>query len=120
MAKKAAKSDRKTVKGNGGEIELIDFKARKQKGIYTTHIDIQLRMYQMALESEYNVDKLYAYTFEDNKRNIVGNSGEEIMDTKEIISDVCTKISNKEFPAMRNRFCTRCEFIQFCRGRSHS
>jgi len=104
------------IKGQNDETELIDFKARKEKGIYTTHVDTQLRMYQMALKSEYNIDKLYAYTFEDNKKNPFGNSSEEINETKEQIQDVCVKINNKEFPAMKNRFCTKCEFLPFCRG----
>jgi len=68
------------------------------------------------LKSEYNIDKLYAYTFEDNKKNPFGNSSEEINETKEQIQDVCVKINNKEFPAMKNRFCTKCEFLPFCRG----
>lgn len=103
------------VRGQNNEIELIDFKARKEKGIYTTHVDIQLRMYQMALEFEYDIDKLYAYTFEDNKKNSFGNSPEEITETREKIHEVCIKIRNREFPATRNQFCPKCEFLPFCR-----
>lgn len=104
------------IKSQNDETELIDFKARKEKGIYTTHVDVQLRMYQMALESEYNIDKLYAYTFEDNKKNLFGNSPDEIEETREQILDVCMKIRNRKFPATRNQFCTKCEFLPFCRG----
>lgn len=103
------------IKSQNNETELIDFKARKEKGIYTTHVDVQLRMYQMALESEYEIDKLYAYTFEDNRKNPLGNSPDEIEGTRLQILAVCQKIRNKEFPATKNRFCTRCEFLAFCR-----
>ena len=103
------------IKSQNNETELIDFKARKEKGIYTTHVDVQLRMYQMALKSEYEIDKLYAYTFEDNRKNPLGNSPDEIERTRVRILAVCQKIRNKEFPATKNRFCTRCEFLAFCR-----
>lgn len=103
------------TKNKQDEIELIDFKARKEKGIYTTHVDVQLRMYQMAMESEFNINKLYAYTFEDNKKNQIGNSPSEIEDARVIIQKVCEKIKNREFPATRNQFCPRCEFLFCCR-----
>ena len=103
------------VKNKRGEVELIDFKARKEKGIYTTHVDVQLRMYQMAMASEYKIDKLYAYTFEDNKKNQIGNSPAEIEDAKKTIQMVCEKIKNGEFPATRNQFCPKCEFMFLCR-----
>jgi len=103
------------VKNKRGEAELIDFKARKEKGIYTTHVDVQLRMYQMAMASEYNIDKLYAYTFEDNKKNLVGNSPAEIEGAKNTIQKVCEKVKNSEFPATRNQFCPKCEFLFCCR-----
>jgi DNA helicase-2/ATP-dependent DNA helicase PcrA len=104
------------AKSENGEMELIDFKARKEKGIYTTHVDIQLRMYQMALESEYNIDKLYAYIFEDNMKNQIGNSDYDLKEARDKIFDVCQKIKNREFPATRNQFCPKCEFLPFCRG----
>ena len=103
------------IKSQNDETELIDFKARKEKGIYTTHVDVQLRMYKVALESEYEIDKLYAYTFEDNRKNLFGNSPAEIEETREQILDVCRKIGNREFPATRNQFCPKCEFLPFCR-----
>ena len=104
------------IKDKNDGTELIDFKARKEKGIYTTHVDVQLRMYQMALESEYKIDKLYAYTFEDNQKNQFDNSPEEIEETREQILDVCRRIRKKEFPVTKNQFCSKCEFLSFCRG----
>ena len=103
------------IKSRNGETELIDFKARKEKGIYTTHVDIQLRMYQMALESEYEIDKLYAYTFEDNRKNLFGNSQAEIEETKNKIQEVCQTIQRRDFPATKNQFCPKCDFLPFCR-----
>jgi len=103
------------IRNKQGEIELIDFKARKEKGIYTTHVDVQLRMYQIAMASEYKIDKLYAYTFEDNKKNLIGNSPEELEDARKTIQSMCAKIKNGEFPATRNQFCPKCEFMFCCR-----
>ena len=103
------------IKSQSDDTELIDFKARKEKGIYTTHVDIQLRMYQMALESEYEIDKLYAYTFEDNRKNLFGNSQAEIEETKNKIQEVCQTIQRRDFPATKNQFCPKCEFLPFCR-----
>jgi len=103
------------VKNSRGEVELIDFKARKEKGIYMTHVDVQLRMYQMAMASDYKIDKLFAYTFEDNKKNLIGNAPAEIESARKTIQQVCEKIKNEEFPAIRNQFCSKCEFMFCCR-----
>lgn len=99
------------VKDKNGNTDLIDFKARKAEGIEETNVDKQLKIYNYCLRSEYDIDKLIAYTFEDNKK-IEFEPEEEWV--KNFLEKTTNRIEEKEFNRkVGGAFCDKCRF-KFC------
>ncbi len=103
------------VKDKNNEICLIDFKAREQKGIEETNVDKQLQMYDYCLVGEYAIDKLYAYTFMDNKKTEFSQNKAGI---KTFLEDMSTQMTSDSFPKRKNYFCRQCSFKFNCWGDS--
>ncbi|MCB9362055.1 ATP-dependent helicase [Candidatus Woesearchaeota archaeon] len=102
-------------KDSDDSISIIDFKSRNIEGVEETMVDIQLRMYHLALEHEYSFDNLYAYTFLDNMRTKFDNSKEKLEETKEIMIDVGTKIKEEKFERnLHSKFCKKCMYSFLC------
>ena len=99
------------IKNQNDEVELIDFKAREEAGIEDISVDLQLKMYEYALKSKYNIDKLCAYTFKDNNRIYFEPCDPE--DLKETLGDICENITRENFEPHENTFCSKCVF-KFC------
>ena len=98
------------LKDNNGEVCLVDFKARTCKGIHETFVDRQLRIYDYCLDNEYNIEKLFAYTFYDNEMvSFSKNKAETAGFLKEISEDICHEI----YSSHKNPNCPGCEF-DFC------
>ena len=110
------------IKNKDDELEIVDFKAHKKEGIKQTNVDIQLRTYNMVLNSLYGqkISKISAYAFKDRVRVEFSNSDGEIEKTKQIIEEVEKSINEGKF--YRNwkcRLCNsktdgRCPFYAIC------
>ena len=96
-----------------GEVELIDFKAREQKGIEKTSVDFQLKMYEYALKDKYKFDKLCAYTFKDREKTFFDSNSQDIEELDEKLENLCDKITKHEFSPKKSHFCKQCIF-KFC------
>lgn len=99
------------IKNQNDEVELVDFKARSEAGIEDTSVDLQLKMYEYALKSKYNIDRICAYTFKDNKRVYFDPCDPE--DLNKTLGDICENISSENFEPLKNSFCSKCVF-KFC------
>jgi len=104
------------IENKNGEIELLDFKAREQKGIERTNVEFQLKMYEYALKDKYKFDKLCAYTFKDNEKTYFNSEEKDLEDIDEKLEIICDKISNHEFKPRKNEFCHACLFNFLCEG----
>ncbi len=111
------------IKNTNDEIEIIDYKSRYKEGLHKMNVDMQLRLYNIALKSLYGdkIKKLSAYTFKDNNQTPYTNSEEELEKTKVLIRNISNSIENKQFS--RNwggGFCQttqgRCEFYNICQS----
>lgn len=99
------------VKDKDGNINLIDFKAREKKGIEETNVDKQLQIYSYCLESEYKINKVFAYTFKDNQKT------EFPIDTKEtkiFLKNISDKMKKEDFHKQKNSLCDECPFKFYC------
>jgi DNA helicase II / ATP-dependent DNA helicase PcrA len=103
------------VKDKKGNIDLIDFKARKQKGIEETNVDKQLQIYSYCLDGEYDITKLFAHTFRDNQRTEFSMDKEG---TKDFLKKISKKINQEDFHKQKNPFCKDCQFKFYCWGES--
>lgn len=101
------------VKDKDGNTDLIDFKARKQKGIEKTNVDKQLQIYNYCLDEQYDINKLFAYTFRDNKKMEFPMDKDK---TKTFLSEISKKISMEDFHKQKNDFCKDCQFKFYCWG----
>ena len=101
------------LENKNGEVELIDFKAREQKGIEKTSVDFQLKMYEYALKDKYEFDKLCAYTFKDREKTFFNSNSQDIEDLDEKLENLCDKITKHEFTPKESHFCKQCVF-KFC------
>lgn len=101
------------VKDKSGNIDLIDFKSRKQKNIMNMNVDKQLQMYSYCLDEECKLDKLYAYTFWDHKKTEFSCEPEK---TKKFLSEISKKISEENFQYQKSDLCKECEFKFYCWG----
>lgn len=100
---------------NDGEIELVDFKARGEAGIEGTHVEMQLKVYEYALNGKYNIDKLCAYRFDENKKTYFEPNGGNMDQIGSEIGDICKKIEMEEFKPIQTGMCSQCHF-KFCCG----
>jgi DNA helicase-2/ATP-dependent DNA helicase PcrA len=101
------------VRDNDGNIDLIDFKASKQKGIEETNVDKQLQIYSYCLDNEFKINKLLAHTFRDNK-NIEFPINK--LKTKDFLKSISKKIAQENFHKQKNAFCKDCQFEFHCWG----
>lgn len=95
-----------------GNIDIIDFKARKSGGIEETNIDKQLKIYNYCLRGEYDIDKLIAYTFMDSTKT---EFQPDIEGVKKFLKEMNEKMSKEEFKRKPGAFCEKCVF-KFCCG----
>ncbi len=101
------------IENNEGQIELIDFKAREKSNVDQLEVEFQLKIYEYALQDRYEIDKLCAYTFDDNDKTYFETTDEDIRMMSRKLEKICDKISNEEFEPKENKFCKLCIF-KFC------
>jgi len=103
------------TKDKDGTISITDFKSRNIEGLKEDMLKLQLRMYCLALENEFNVDNIYGYAFQDNYRTPFNKSKEELNKTKEIIINVGQDIKNERFKRnLKSKFCKTCMYSFLC------
>lgn len=95
-----------------GNVDIIDFKARKSEGIEETNVDKQLKIYNYCLREKYDIDKLIAYTFIDNTKTEFNPENESV---KEFLNEMTNKMDVEQFEKKPGAFCKKCEF-NFCCG----
>ena len=104
------------VRDKNDHVCLVDFKARKSGGIEKTNVDKQLQIYQYCLNHQYNINKLIAHTFEDNKKTEFPINPEK---TKQFLQNISQKMAIENFHKQKNSFCAQCQFNFYCwRGES--
>lgn len=109
------------IKNNDDETEVIDYKSRYKEGIGRMNVDIQLRLYNIALQNKYgrNIKKISAYTFKDNYQTTFTNTEVDLENTKKLVSTISESIENKKFRRnWQGSFCDtkigKCEFYHIC------
>lgn len=109
------------IKNKDDDLEIIDYKSRYKEGLQRMNVDIQLRIYNMALQSKYGgeIKKISAYTFKDNTQTRFTNSIEDLGKTKRLVSTISDSIENKQFRRnWQGTFCQtrtgKCEFYHIC------
>ena len=100
------------IRNSGGELELVDFKAREHGGIERMGLEYQLRTYEYALRDRYNFDRLSAYAIRDSMR--MSFDSDPDFTVRERIDETVEKIRSECFEPRRNQFCSRCVFRNFC------
>ncbi len=95
-----------------GNVDIIDFKARKSEGIEETNVDKQLKIYNYCLREEYNIEKLIAYTIMDNTKTEFETEKESV---KEFLNEMTEMMDEEKFERNPGAFCDKCEF-GFCCG----
>lgn len=103
------------AKDKDDNVCLIDFKAREQKGIEETNVDKQLQMYDYCMDTRYNIDKLIAYTFRDNKKTEFPIDKEFI---REFLTDMSAKMAKEDFQKNKNAMCGDCPINFYCWGKN--
>lgn len=110
------------IKNKNDELEIIDFKSFYKTGLDKTNVDIQLRLYNVALKNRYSepIKHLIAYTFKDNNTKIYSNSEEDLEKSKKLVSSIHNAITFKQFKRNWNgSFCEtrngKCQFYYVCK-----
>jgi DNA helicase-2/ATP-dependent DNA helicase PcrA len=110
------------IKNKNDEIEIIDYKSRYKEGLHRMNVDIQLRIYNIALNSKYNneIKTISAYTFKDNQQTRFTNTEEDFEKTKRLVASISKSIENKQFRRnWRGPFCEskagKCDFYLICK-----
>jgi len=98
------------AKDSDGNINLVEYKAREAKGIKDTNVDTQLKIYDYCLKDRYNVDRLIAYTFMDNKKTEFKPEHEYISN---FLMNMSKEIETENFKKKKGAFCKACTF-NFC------
>lgn len=93
-----------------GNVNLVDYKARGAIGIKDTNVDKQLKIYDYCLRDKYNIDRLIAYTFMDNKRTEFEPEHEYVID---FLLKMTKEMETENFKRKKGAFCKECVF-QFC------
>lgn len=109
------------IKNKDDELEIIDYKSRYKEGLPKMNVDIQLRIYNVALKNKYSeqIKRISAYTFKDNSQTRFGNTEKELEDTKKLVTSISKSIENKRFgrnwhgPSCETR-AGKCEFYHLC------
>lgn len=112
------------IKNKKDELEIIDYKSRYKEGLKNMSVDLQLRMYSLALEGKYNekINNISAYTFKDNQKTNYIINDTELEETKKIIKEISDSIDSKKFNRnwQSSKFCEnktgKCEFYYLCKG----
>ncbi len=111
------------IKNNDDEIELIDYKSRFKESLGKMNVDIQLRIYNIALQHKYEeeIKKISAYTFKDNKQTRFTNTEDDLEKTKRLVASIAESIENKQFGrnwqgVSCNTKTGKCEFYHICNG----
>jgi len=109
------------IKNKEGDIELFDFKSRFREGLVKMNTDVQLRLYNLALEKKYEkkIKRIGAYTVKDNIITWFNNEDTELEKTKGLIAAVSDSIDNKDFKrSWQGKTCNtqagKCEFYYIC------
>lgn len=109
------------IKNKEGDIEIIDYKSRYKEGLEKMNADIQLRLYNIALQNRYGnqIKKIGAYTVKDNILTWFNNDDNELENTKELVAVVSDSIDNKNFKRKwQGKTCNtqtgKCEFYYIC------
>lgn len=109
------------IKNKDNELEIIDYKSRYKEGLKQMNVDIQLRIYNIALQSKYGgeIKKISAYTFKDNTQTKFTNTAEDLEKTKRLVTTISDSIENKQFRRnWKGSFCEtrtgKCEFYHIC------
>lgn len=110
------------IKNKNDELEIIDFKSFYKTGLDKTNVDIQLRLYNVALKNRYSepIKHLIAYTFKDNNTKIYSNSEEDLEKSKKLVYSIHNAITLKQFKRNWNgSFCEtrngKCQFYYVCK-----
>lgn len=109
------------IKNKKGEIEVIDYKSRYKESLGKMNVDIQLRLYNIALANRYqeSIKNISAYTFKDNNQTKFTNKPEELEETKKLVSSISKSIDEKKFlrnwkgPSCETK-TGKCEFYHIC------
>ncbi|KKH47542.1 ATP-dependent DNA helicase [Methanosarcina sp. 1.H.A.2.2] len=109
------------IKNKNEEIEIIDYKSRYKEGLHRMNVDIQLRIYNVALNNKYTdkIKTISAYTFKDNQQTRFTNTEEDLEKTKELIKSISGSIEMKQFKRnWHGPFCEtrtgKCDFYHIC------
>lgn len=109
------------IKNKEGDIQIIDYKSRYKEGLEKMNADIQLRLYNIALQNRYGnqIKKIGAYTVKDNILTWFNNDDKELENTKELVAVVSDSIDNKNFKRKwQGKTCNtqtgKCEFYYIC------
>jgi len=99
------------VKDNEDNNCIMDFKARKKKGIEETNVDKQLQIYNYCLDKKYKINKLVAYTIEDTQKTYFPIDNEK---TREFLYNISKKIAKEDYHKQKNSLCPQCQFNFYC------
>ena len=100
------------AKDKDGNVNLIDFKARKKEGIKDTNVDKQLKMYRYCLNDKH-INRLVAYTFMDNQKTLFDFDEGEIED---FLHKMSNDMKSEKYDRNKGAFCGDCQFKFLCRG----
>jgi DNA helicase-2/ATP-dependent DNA helicase PcrA len=110
------------IKNKSNEIEIIDYKSRYKEGLHRMNVDIQLRIYNIALNGKYKnqIKTISAYTFKDNQQTRFTNTQEDFEKTKKLVASISKSIESKLFRRnWRGSFCEskagKCDFYLICK-----
>jgi len=108
-------------KDNDDKSVLMDFKSRKLKAIKETHVDLQLRAYTLALESEgKNVDRIVAYPVQEENIDIknaeLSVSESDKAEVKDVVKTFINNVKNENFDGSntKSHFCAACPYKRIC------
>ncbi|MBU0459565.1 MAG: ATP-dependent helicase [Nanoarchaeota archaeon] len=110
------------IRNKNNDIEIIDYKSRYKEGLSKMNVDLQLRLYNIALQNKYKdtIKKVSAYTFKDNTQTDFTNTETDLEETKKTVSGISESIDKKEFrrnwmgPSCETK-TGKCEFYQICK-----
>jgi len=101
------------AKDTEGKINLIDFKASRKEGIRPTNVETQLNIYRYCLKNK-QIDKLIAYTFMDNHRELFNYNESKL---EKLFKDLSYHLENEIFERNKeSQFCKsgQCLFKFLC------
>lgn len=109
------------IENKNDEIEIVDYKSRYKEGLHRMNVDIQLRIYNIALNNKYDnkIKLISAYTFKDNQQTKFTNTKEDFEKTKKLVASISDSIEKKQFSRnWSGPFCEskagKCDFYLIC------